>query len=192
MLSLSQRQRAYPVIQYLNRAAGLVPADLPSAYTEKLRALLGAPDTNNPAALPLLADLLSIPLSEAAPAAPGAQRKAATLALIVEIMTQTSEGDPVLIVLEDAHWIDATTLDMITRLADSITRAPVLVVVTARPDFTPPWLSRLHATLIRLGRSDAPNACRWSKASPPRMDWRRKRSPRLSPRPMACRCSLRN
>lgn len=148
----------YPVIQYLNRAAGLAPADAPDVRAEKLRALLGARHIGNPAALPLLAELLSIPLTEAAAAASPAQRKAVTLALIVEIMTRTSESDPVLIVLEDAHWADATTLEMMTQLADSISRARLLVVVSARPDFTPSWLSRPHATLITLGRLDRP-AC---------------------------------
>ena len=142
----------YPVIRYLNRAAGLAPADPPDVRTEKLRVLLGARHVASPAALPLLAELLSIPLTEATPAASPAQRKAATLALIIEIMTRTRDSDPLLVVLEDAHWIDATTLEMMTRLADSITRARLLVVVSARPDFTPPWLSRPHATLITLGR----------------------------------------
>lgn len=146
----------YPVIQYLNRVAGFAPADRADVHTEKLRGLLDTRHIANPAALPLLAELLSIPLTAAAPAASPAQRKAATLALIVEIMTRTSDRDPVLIVLEDAHWIDATTLELMTRLADSITRARLLVVVSARPDFTPPWLSRPHATLITLGRLGRP------------------------------------
>lgn len=146
----------YPVIQYLNRVAGLAPVDPSDVRTEKLRSLLGARHIADPAALPLLAELLSIPLPEAAPAASPAQRKAATLALIVEIMTRTSDSDPVLTVLEDAHWIDATTIELMTRLADSIARARLLVVVSARPDFTPPWLSRPHATLITLGRLGRP------------------------------------
>lgn len=146
----------YPVIQYLSRAAGLAPADPPDVRAAKLCALLGTRHIADPAALPLLAELLSIPLTEAAPAASPAQRKAATLAPILEIMTRTSDTDPVLIVLEDAHWIDATTLEMMTRLADSITRARLLVVVSARPDFTPPWLSRPHSTLITLGRLGRP------------------------------------
>ena len=146
----------YPVIQYLNRVAGLAPAHPPDVRTGKLRSLLGERHITDPAALPLLAELLSIPLTETAPAASPAQRKAATLTLIVEIMTRTSDSDPVLIVLEDAHWIDATTLEMMTRLADSITCARLLVLVSARPDFTPPWLSRPHATLITLGRLGRP------------------------------------
>jgi len=142
----------YPVIQHLNRAAGLAPADPPHMRAEKLRALLAARRIADHAALPLLAELLSIPLPGTASTAPPAQRKASTLALIVEILVRTGDNDPVLIVLEDAHWIDATTLEMTTRLIDGISRARLLVVVSARPDFTPPWLARPHATLITLGR----------------------------------------
>jgi class 3 adenylate cyclase/tetratricopeptide (TPR) repeat protein len=143
----------YPVIQYLTRAATLMAADPADVRAEKLRALLAARHVANPAALPLLAELLSIPLTESAPTAlPPAHRKATILASIVEILTRTSDDDPVLVLLEDAHWIDATTLEMVARLTDSISRARMLVVVSARPDFTPPWLARPHATLITLGR----------------------------------------
>jgi predicted ATPase/class 3 adenylate cyclase len=143
----------YPVIQYLTRAANLTAADPAEARAEKLRALLAARHVANPAALPLLAELLSIPLAESVAAAlPPAQRKPTMLALIIEILTQAGGADPVLILLEDAHWIDATTLEMVARLTDSISRARLLVVVSARPDFTPPWLARPHATLIALGR----------------------------------------
>jgi class 3 adenylate cyclase/tetratricopeptide (TPR) repeat protein len=142
----------YPVIQYLMRAASLAAADPTEVRTEKLRALLAARHITNPAALPLLAELLSIPLTESAPTAlPPAQRKATMLASIVEIFTRASD-DPLLVLLEDAHWIDATTLEMVARLTDSISRARLLVVVSARTDFTPPWLARPHATLITLGR----------------------------------------
>ena len=148
----------YPVIQVLHRAAGFAPADPPEARAGKLRGLLEARQIDDPAALPLLAELLAVPLTEAAPAAPPAQRKAATLALLVQIMTRAGNSDPVLIVLEDAHWIDATTLELTTRLADGIARARLLVVVSARPDFTPSWLSRSHATLIALGRLGRPES----------------------------------
>src|SRR5580700_3863500 len=142
----------YPVIQYLMRAASLAAADPSDVRAEKLRALLAARQITNPAVLPLLAELLSIPLTENAPTAlPPAQRKATMLASIVEILTRASD-DPLLVLLEDAHWIDATTLEMVARLTDSISRARLLVVVSARPDFTPPWLARPHAMLITLGR----------------------------------------
>ena len=146
----------YPVIQYLHRAAGFLPADTPDARAEKLRALLGVRRIADPNALPLLAGLLSLPSGGAAPGQSPAQRKASTLALIVEIMARTGDGDPVLIVLEDAHWIDATTLEMMTRLTDGIGRARLLAVVSARPDFVPPWFARPHATLLTLGRLGRP------------------------------------
>jgi class 3 adenylate cyclase/tetratricopeptide (TPR) repeat protein len=147
----------YPVIQYLNRVAGFAPADPADGRAEKIQALLAARRIVDPAARPLLADLLSTPLAETAatPQSP-AQRKASTLALIVEIMARTGDGDPVAIVLEDAHWIDATTLEMMTRLTDSIARARLLAVVSARPDFVPPWMARPHATLVTLGRLGRP------------------------------------
>jgi class 3 adenylate cyclase/tetratricopeptide (TPR) repeat protein len=146
----------YPIIQHLNRRVGTAPDDAPGERVEKLKTLLGTRQIADPAALPLLAELLSIPLTDAAPPTSPAQRKAATLTLTAEIMMRAGDGNPMLIVLEDAHWIDATTLEMMTRLADSIQRAPLLVVVSARPDFTPPWLSRPHATLITLGRLGRP------------------------------------
>lgn len=143
----------YPVIRYLNRAAAFTPVDPPDALADKLRALLATRHITYSTALPVLAELLSIPLAELAPTtSPPAQRKAALLALLVEIMMRTGDNDPLLIVLEDAHWIDATTLEMMTRLTDSIGRARLLAVVSARSDFVPPWLARPHATQLTLGR----------------------------------------
>jgi class 3 adenylate cyclase/tetratricopeptide (TPR) repeat protein len=146
----------YPVIQYLNRAARFAPTDTPDARAEKLRALLARQDIAD-RSLPLLAELLSIPLPEQPPSELSpAQRKAAMLTLLVDMLVHPGNGDPVLVVLEDAHWIDATTLDMMTRLTDSIGDVRLLAVVTARPDFVPPWLARPQATLVSLGRLGRP------------------------------------
>jgi len=142
----------YPVIQYLGRAAGFAASDSTDARIEKLGALFGQRAVSN-AAIPLLAELLSIPLTAAEPSSQTpAQRKAATLAFIIDAFLNFGESDPVLIVLEDAHWADATTLEMMTRLTDSIGRARAFAVVTARPDFTASWLGRPQATLLTLGR----------------------------------------
>jgi predicted ATPase len=69
-----------------------------------------------------------------------------------------AEQTPVLFLLEDAHWIDPTTAELIAQLIDAIESARVLAIVTARPDFVPPWSARPHATqltLNRLGRAHA-------------------------------------
>jgi class 3 adenylate cyclase/tetratricopeptide (TPR) repeat protein len=142
----------YPVIQHLGRAARFAAADLPSARMEKLGALFAERAASDVAAIPLLAELLTIPAPTTPLSLTPAQRKAAIIALLVDEIVRLGETDPVLLVLEDAHWIDATTLEFMTRLTDSIGPARLFVVVTARPEFTPPWLARPHATLLTLGR----------------------------------------
>jgi class 3 adenylate cyclase/tetratricopeptide (TPR) repeat protein len=143
----------YPMIQHLSRAAGFAAADSPAIRMEKLEALFAQRGTSDPAAVSLIAELLSIPVASTTPsAATPAQRKAATLALLVDDILRAGDGVPILLVIEDAHWIDATTLELLTRLADSIGQTRVLAAVTARPDFTAPWQTRPHATLLTLGR----------------------------------------
>jgi class 3 adenylate cyclase len=141
----------YPVIQHLGRAARFAAADLPSARIEKLGALFAERAASDAAAIPLLAELLTIPAPPTL-SLTTAQRKAAIIALLVDELVRLGETDSVLLVLEDAHWIDATTLEFMTRLTDSIGSARLFAVVTARPEFAPPWLARPHATLLTLGR----------------------------------------
>jgi class 3 adenylate cyclase len=143
----------YPVIQHMSRTAGFVAGDSAAVRIEKLTALFSQRASIDPTAVPLLAELLSIP---GAPAVPGplapAQRKAATIALLADEIVRLGEANTMLLIVEDAQWIDASTLEMLTRISDGIARARLLVVVTARPDFAPPWLARPHATLLTLGR----------------------------------------
>jgi len=141
----------YPVISHIARTAGFAVADLSAARIEKLGALFSQRVAIDPSAIPLLAELLSIPDAPPASLTP-AQRKAATIALLADEIVRLGETSAMLLVVEDAHWIDATTLEMLTRILDGITRARLLLVVTARPDFTPPWLARPHSTLLTLGR----------------------------------------
>jgi class 3 adenylate cyclase/tetratricopeptide (TPR) repeat protein len=141
----------YPILQHLGRAAGFAADDPPSARLDKLGVLFAERATRDANAIPLLADLLSIP-GQAAPAMTPAQRKSATLALLVDEIVRLAEAAPVLLVLEDAHWSDATTLELTTRLADGIGSVRLLALVTARPEFAPPWQARPHATVLALGR----------------------------------------
>jgi class 3 adenylate cyclase/tetratricopeptide (TPR) repeat protein len=140
----------YPVIQHLGRAARFAAADSPGARLEKLGALLAHRATSDATAIPLLAELLSIPVAPLS--LTPAQRKAATINLLVDEIVRLGEAGPVLLVLEDAHWIDPTTLELMTHLTDSIGRVPLLALVTARPEFAPCWQARPHSTLLTLGR----------------------------------------
>ena len=143
----------YPVIQQITRTAGFATADSPGIRLEKLGVLFSQRAALDASAIALLAELLSIPDAPVPPISlTPAQRKAATIALLVDEIVRLGEAKPMLLIVEDAHWIDATTLEMLTRISDSIAQARLLVVVTARPDFAPPWLARPHATLLTLGR----------------------------------------
>ena len=143
----------YPVIQHISRTAGFAAADPPGVRIEKLGALFLQRAALDASAIPLLAELLSIPDAPVTPLSlTSAQRKAATIALLVDEIVRLGEAKPMLLIVEDAHWIDATTLELLTRISDSIAQARLLLLVTARVDFAPPWLARPHATLLTLTR----------------------------------------
>ena len=83
---------------------------------------------------------------------PQAQR-ARTLAALVEQLLGLAAKEPVLVVLEDAHWIDPTTLEMIEQCLDRIAEAPVLILLTSRPDQPArSWPAHPHVTRLTLNR----------------------------------------
>ena len=59
---------------------------------------------------------------------------------------------PVLMIFEDVHWIDPTSLELLERTVDSVERWPVLLVITFRPEFQPPWVGLAHVTMHRLNK----------------------------------------
>src|SRR6202167_453533 len=143
----------YPVINHMSRTAGFVSGDSPAARIAKLGALFSQRAAVDPAAVPLLAELLSVPDAPPVPGSPTpVQRKMATIALLADEIVRRGDADTMLLIIEDAHWVDASTLALLTRLADGIARARLLIVVTARPDFAPPWLTRAQSTFLTLGR----------------------------------------
>ena len=86
------------------------------------------------------------------------QRKARTFNALLAQLEGLARGGPVLIVLEDAHWIDATTTELFDLAIDRVQRLPVLLVVTFRPEFQPPWMTHGQATLLTLNRLGARQA----------------------------------
>jgi class 3 adenylate cyclase/predicted ATPase len=129
----------YPVIRHLERAAGFAVADAEEAKLDKLEAML-AETREDPGAISLVADLLALPTDRyAAPDPSPVQRKSATIAALVGIIRRLAARSPLLLLLEDAHWIDPTTRDLWTRLIEGIADAAVLTIVTARPEFISPW-----------------------------------------------------
>jgi class 3 adenylate cyclase len=144
----------HPLIRHLELAAGFAFEDPPSRKLEKLEALVGSAGGNTATVVPLFAQLLSLPIEGRylVPETTPAQRNAATIAAFVDHVRRLAARSPLLFCLEDAHWIDPTTIELMTQLIDAIERAPVLAIVTARPEFATPWSGRPHATSLTLNR----------------------------------------
>ena len=142
----------FPVIGRLERAAGFAREDTAEAKGRKLRALLARTATA-PRDVALLAELLSLPADPdlLAPLSPQ-RRREETLAALLRQLEALARQRPVLMVFEDAHWIDPTSRELLDLTVERVQRLPVLLLVTFRPEFQPPWVGQPHVTLLSLGR----------------------------------------
>ena len=146
-----QDSALYPFIAQLERAAGFARDDTVEAKLDKLQALL-APSTRDDDEIALLSELLSLP-SSAADLNVSPQRKREKLfeALLDQLEAEARQR-PVLMVFEDAHWIDPTSRELLDLTVDRVRRLRVLLVITFRPEFQPPWGGRAHVTSLALNR----------------------------------------
>jgi class 3 adenylate cyclase len=105
-------------------------------------------------AMPLFAALLSIPLGAdyASLDLSPEQQKQKTLQAFLAIFLRIAAQQPVLFVMEDLHWVDPSTLELLTLLVDQGPTARILALWTFRPDFSPPWTGRAHLTQVTLPR----------------------------------------
>jgi predicted ATPase/class 3 adenylate cyclase len=143
----------YPIIGQMERAARFAHDDTAQARLDKLDAVLGQTSTSIEDAA-LFADMLSLPNDGRYPALELApqQRRERTLKALVSQMEVLTRGGPVLMIFEDAHWIDPTSLESLVRVVDRIQALPVLLVVTFRPEFNPPWIGQPHVTALTINR----------------------------------------
>ena len=144
----------HPVIEQLERAAAFELDDPPERRLDKLEVLLGQ-GTNDPAAVaPLAAALLSIPPgSRYRPLGLPAQRqRELTIAALVDQLSGLAARRPVVMVLEDGQWLDPTSTELFERVIERVQTLPVLLLVTFRPEFAPPWTSYPHMTFLTLNR----------------------------------------
>jgi len=149
----------HPVTAALARAAALAEADAPAARRARLLAWL-APAGLDTEAADLLADALSLPVPEASPVRrlPPPRRQSRTVEALVSLALALAARRPLLLVVEDAHWLDPSTHELVARLVDGCPSAPVLALVSARPGFASPWSQAEHVTRIPLGRLTRPKA----------------------------------
>ena len=146
----------HPFIAQLERAAGIGLQDTPGQKLDKLEAMLALGTQQVATATPLIAALLSIPTGERYPPltlSPVQQRRQ-TFAALLDQLEGLARQKPVLIVCEDMHWADATTLELFDLTVDRIRGLPILVLLTFRPEFEPPWTGLANVSLLRLDRLD--------------------------------------
>jgi class 3 adenylate cyclase/predicted ATPase len=144
----------HPIIEQLVRAAGFEPDDPPERRLDKLEALLSQ-GTNEPAAVaPLVAALLSIPVGTRYPPLdlPAQRQRELTIAALLDQVSGLAARRPVLMIVEDGHWLDPSSTELFERIIERIQTLPVLVLVTFRPEFQPPWTSYPHMTSLTLNR----------------------------------------
>ena len=143
----------YPIIQRLERAAGFAAHDDTRTKLDKFDALMG--QTLAPAEdRAIFADLLSLPAADRYPKldlSPELRRKRTIDAMMRRLETMARE-QPVLAIFEDVHWIDPTSLDVLSRMIDRIRDLPVLLLVTFRSEFAPPLTGQPHVTTLALNR----------------------------------------
>jgi class 3 adenylate cyclase/predicted ATPase len=143
----------YPIIGRLERAAGLLRDDTPKQKLDKLNALLTQTSTSIEDAA-LIAEMVSLPNDGRYPALDltPQQRRQKTMEALSAQVEMLSRQNPVLMILEDAHWADPTSLEAFGRLVDRIRKLRVLLLVTFRPEFDAPWVGRAYVTTLILNR----------------------------------------
>jgi class 3 adenylate cyclase len=150
-----QDSALYPFIEQLDRAAGFARDDPPAAKLEKLEALL-ALATPSPEDVAFLADLVSLPASECLPVPDliPRRKKERTLQALIRQLEGLARRQAVLMVFEDAHWIDPTSRELLDLTIDRVRGLPVLLIVTFRSGFQSHWIGQPQVTTLMLNRLD--------------------------------------
>ncbi len=143
----------HPFIGQLERAAGLAHEDEPQDKLDKLDAVLAQTSTS-PEDGALFAEMLSLPNDGRHPALAltPEQRRRRTLEALTSQLAGLARQRPVLMIFEDVHWIDPTSLEVLGRTVDRIKALPALLIVTFRPEFNAPWAGQSHVTSLTLNR----------------------------------------
>jgi class 3 adenylate cyclase/predicted ATPase len=146
-----QQSAFYPLIELFQRALRFAPGDSPQDKLQKLEHELATAHLEE--AFPFIAALLALPTSQSSFAElPPQKLRDQMIQMIVRMWLMTAERQPLVLVWEDLHWADPSTLDLLRLFIDQIPTARILVVLTYRPDFVPSWPSRSYVTPLMLDR----------------------------------------
>jgi class 3 adenylate cyclase/tetratricopeptide (TPR) repeat protein len=144
----------HPFLDQLERGAGLQRHDSAEAKLDKLESLLAQASHRAAEAAAILAPLMSIPAGSRYPALEltPQQHKARAFDVFAEQLTGLAARVPVLMSIEDVHWIDPSSIELLFRLIERSQHLPALIVMTFRPEFQPPWSILPHVTALSLTR----------------------------------------
>ena len=143
----------FPIISQMERAAGFRHTDTTQMKLDKLDALLAQSSTPDHD-LALFAEMLSLPNDGRYPALEFTpqQRRQKTLEALRRQVETFERQNPVLMIFEDAHWADPTSLELFGRAVDRIANHPVLLLLTFRPEFESPWIGQPYVTALTINR----------------------------------------
>src|SRR6266481_4060946 len=149
----------HPFIAQLERAAGFKADDAPEQKLDKLEAILAMDASRVQAAATLFAALLSIPFGGRYPplALSSTQQRRQTLAALLDQIEGLARQRSSLVLFEDAHWADATSLELLDLIIERIRQLPVLALFTFRSEFEPPWVGLPNVGTLALSRLDRSN-----------------------------------
>jgi serine/threonine protein kinase/tetratricopeptide (TPR) repeat protein len=155
--AFQQSTAFFPVSQLLKKLARFESEDRDEAKLAKLEGLLKRWNIPLEPVIPLLVDLVGIPLGPLYSAVEGTpeRRKQKTIEALIEILLVASESQPLLLTVEDLHWVDPSTLQFLTVFIEQVPAAPVFLLLTFRPSFVPPWPPRPSIVPLTLGNLTA-------------------------------------
>jgi predicted ATPase/class 3 adenylate cyclase len=151
----SQNTVLFPLVDLLQRVLQFETGDTPDAKFGKLEQMLSQYRPPLEETVPLFAPILALPLPEhhypSLNLSPQRQRQK-TLEAIVAILLELAERQPVLFIIEDLHWTDPTTLELLNLVIEQIPTTSILTVLTCRSHFQPSWSHRSYLTEITVNR----------------------------------------
>ena len=141
-----------PIVAHIERAAAFQADDTPEAKLNKLEVMLEGSCQRDEMAI--LADLLAIPLADRYPRLdlPPRRKREKTFDMLLRRIESLAERNPILMIFEDVHWIDPTSLELLDRMVERVAHLRVLLVITSRPEIASSWTGLAHAMTLVLNR----------------------------------------
>lgn len=154
-LPYHQNSALYPIIELLHRLLAFRREDSCASKTGKLEKLLTQYELPLAEAMPLFSELLSVPLGDCYTGPPRLnpqRQKQKTLEAWLQLLLKMAQSQPVVFVMEDLHWADASTLEMLNLLVTQQPNAPLFNLLITRPEFSPGWETRAEVVKLSLNR----------------------------------------